>query len=52
MLDKIEKFLELLPTITKEEADFIEDILKWDDEKKMAFFHAKSIFEERNKNEK
>lgn len=52
MLDRVEKFLEILPTITKEEADIIEDICNWDDEKKMAYKLAKGIFEETNKNEK
>lgn len=43
---KINKFLELLPQLTKNEADTIEDIIGWTDEKKAAFLFAKRIFEE------
>jgi len=46
----IDNFLKLFPEITKEEADYIENVLKWDEEKKAAFFFAKRIFEE-NMNE-
>lgn len=46
MKEKIDKFLQYFTTITKEECDFIEHILRWDDETKAAFFFAKSIFEE------
>lgn len=46
MKDKIEKFVEYLTTITKEDADFIEDVLKWDDESKAAFRFAKRLFDE------
>ena len=45
--DKIVCFIEYFPTITKDQADFMEDLLKWDDEKKMAFMMAKRIFEEK-----
>jgi hypothetical protein len=31
--------------MTKEESDMIEDILKWDQEKKVAFLLAKKLFE-------
>lgn len=48
MKKKIEKFLEYFPTITKEEADYIESILRWDDETKAAFMMAKQIFEEKD----
>lgn len=49
MFEKINQFLnELLPKITKEEAETILDILKWDDETKAAFKLAKKIFEEQN----
>ncbi len=46
MTEKIDKFLKWFSTITKEESDFIESILKWDDETRVAFFFAKRIFEE------
>lgn len=48
MKQKIEKFLDYLPTITKEQSDFIASILKWDDETKMAFMLAKRIFEDKD----
>ena len=47
MREKIEKFLKFFSTITKEESDNIEAILKWDDETKAAFMFAKKIFEEK-----
>lgn len=46
MKDKIEKFLKWLPTITKEESDFIEEVIHWDSEEKVAFIMAKRMFEE------
>ena len=46
MKDKIDKFLELLPQLTKDEADLIYSALTRDDENKMAFRLAKKIFEE------
>lgn len=46
MKEKIDKFIEYFTTITKEESDYIADILRWDDETQAAFFFAKSIFEE------
>lgn len=42
----IEEFLKFFPTISREESDSIENILKWPDEKKAAFFFAKRFFEE------
>jgi hypothetical protein len=42
----IEEFLIVLPKLTKEEADFILEIVNWDEEKRMAFKFAKKIFEE------
>ena len=48
LTQKIDSFIEFFTTITKEESDYIESILKWDDETKMAFILAKNIFEERN----
>lgn len=47
MIDKIDFFIEVLSTITKEEADEIEKILLWDEEKKVAFLFAKKFFEEK-----
>jgi hypothetical protein len=46
MKSKIDKNLEYLSQLTKEEADWIVHILKWDDEQKLAFMTAKKIFEE------
>ncbi len=46
MKKEIDFFLEYLSTITKEESDYIESILKWDDEKRIAFMFDKKIFEE------
>lgn len=46
MKKKIDNFIKYFTTITKEEADFIQSILKWDDETKAAFLLAKQIFEE------
>ena len=39
--------LEYLTKLTREEADFIEYVLKWDDQMKIAFMMAKRIFEEK-----
>lgn len=49
MKEKIDKFIEYFTTITKEECDYIEAILKWDDETRAAFMFAKRIFEEKDK---
>lgn len=46
MKEKIDKFIQYFTTITKEDSDFIEHVLTWDDETKSAFFLAKRIFEE------
>lgn len=46
MLEKIDKFIDYFTKITKDEADFIENILEWDDETKIAFRVAKNIFED------
>ncbi len=46
MISKIREFLEWFPTITKEEAAFVEEITKWDEEKRAAFGFARRIFEE------
>lgn len=47
MQEKIQKFIEYFTTITKEESDYIESILKWDDETRAAFMFANRIFEEK-----
>lgn len=46
LTEKMDKFVAWFPTITKEECDFIEKILRWDDETRAAFSFAKRIFEE------
>ena len=46
MRELINKNIEYLQKLTKEEADFAEHILTWDDEQKLAFKLAKKIFEE------
>lgn len=46
MNDKIDKFIEYFTKISKEESDYIESILKWDNETKAAFMFAKMIFEQ------
>jgi hypothetical protein len=48
MKEMIDKFIKLLPTLTKEEADLIAEVLSWRDEKKAAFMFAKRIFEEKD----
>ena len=48
MKEKIDKCLEYLSQLTKEEADLIENVLQWDDETKWAFKYAKKTFEENN----
>lgn len=48
MKEKIDKFIQYFTTITKDQADFMEDVLKWDDETKTAFMFAKRIFEEKD----
>lgn len=46
MKNLIAQNLEYLSQLTKEEAEFIIDILKWSDEQRIAFKLAKEIFEE------
>ena len=48
MKERIDKFIEFLTTITKEESDSIENILKWENDDRIAFMIAKRIFEEKN----
>jgi hypothetical protein len=47
MQEKIDKMLDILTQLTKDEADFIEQILNWDDETRIAFRLAKFILEEK-----
>jgi hypothetical protein len=51
MQQKINYFIKYFTKITKEQADFMEDILKWDDETRAAFMVAKRIFDEKDENE-
>jgi hypothetical protein len=44
----IDKFLGCFTKMTKEEADYVETILKWSPEEKSAFMFAKQIFEEKD----
>ncbi len=44
--DWIECFLEIFPNLTQAEANFINEILRWEDNKRIAFHWAKKIFEE------
>ncbi len=52
MKEKIDKFIEILCTITKDESDSIASILKWDNETRLAFVIAKRMFDEANCPEK
>jgi hypothetical protein len=49
MKEKIEKFLKVLAELTKDEADLIDMVLKWDNETQAAFRFAKRIFEDDEK---
>lgn len=51
MKDLIKKFVHDFTQMTEEEADFVESILKWDDEKRddekrVAYILAKRMFED------
>jgi hypothetical protein len=49
----VDHFLQnIFPSITKEESDMVYEILHWDDEKRVAFFLAKSLFEADGEDEK
>ncbi len=50
MKEKIDHYIEVLSTLTKEEANFAEQIIYMPDEDKSAFIFAKRIFEEHNAN--
>lgn len=45
----MEYFLHHFPKMTKEESDFIHDILSWDSDKKTGFMLAKKLFEDDSK---
>lgn len=45
MKEKIEIFLNKLPYMTKQEAEFIKEIICWDHETQSAYLLAKQIFE-------
>lgn len=45
MEERIDYFFNYLTTITRDEADFIYEILTWDAETKYAFIMAKQLFE-------
>lgn len=45
MSDLIAKLIKFLTRMTKKDSDTIESILKWDDDKKTAFFLARRIFD-------
>lgn len=46
MKEKIEHFLSIMCILTKDEADLIAQVCKWEDDAKAAFLFAKNIFEE------
>ncbi len=48
LTELITKFIKYFTTITKEEADYIEEIMKWDDETRAAFMFAKRMFDEKD----
>ncbi len=43
---KMDCFMNFFSTITQEESDFIDRVLMWDTDTKMAFTMAKSFFED------
>ncbi len=51
MKEKIDDFIKYFTTITKREADYIDSVLNWDSETKVAFRLAKRIFEEKKEKE-
>lgn len=42
----LDHYMKILPQLTKEEADFVENICKMSDESRSAFLMAKKMFEE------
>ena len=47
MFELIDKNLDYLTHLTKDEAELIADVLTWDEKQRFAFMHAKKIFEGR-----
>ncbi len=45
LFQKMDKFMSIFPTLTKEEADYIAEIVEWDQETRAAFKLAKTSFE-------
>lgn len=52
MFNNINKCLDYLPQLTKDEADLIEMALRWSSETRTAFLLAKKMFEERKNEDK
>ena len=50
MKELIDKWINHFPKMTKDESDYIKDILEWDDELKISFLLAKNIFETDDEN--
>ena len=46
MIKMIDKFMEYLSKLTKEEADFLEMACAWSNEERQAFMMAKRLFED------
>lgn len=44
----IDYWLDKFPQMTKEDADYIESVVKWTDEQRAGFMFAKRIFEEKD----
>lgn len=44
---KMDKFIAIFSTMTKEESDYIAEICSWDDEMRSAFMFAKRVFEDK-----
>jgi hypothetical protein len=52
MFKILDENIEYLSQLTKDEADFIEHILSWTDEQRVAFAMAKRIFEDKQNADK
>ena len=46
MKEELDKMFDLLPKLTKDEADFIEMVCRWNDIERAAYMMAKKIFED------
>lgn len=44
----IDFFIKKFPDMTKEESDYIHDVLQWEHEKRAGFLMAKQLFEEKD----